>query len=198
MGKRIWKDKIYNSIMFLAAICTIISITELGIVKKIFKINDNKSINESLVVESLSCIDYENSVTNNNNQNSIDVNEEVEKIKLNYELFQEKNITPKESQSNLNVLVYSDNGKIVAIKVLDSYDNIDYSRVYYFDKNEKLYFAFLYNNDIKYRLYFKDDILIRYIDDQGFCYDLNDDFIDCKWENFVLNESYNLLSIDDI
>lgn len=43
------------------------------------------------------------------------------------------------------------------------------------------------------RLYFKDNILIRYIDENGDIYDLYENLETCSLFEFVLSESYELL-----
>lgn len=67
-------------------------------------------------------------------------------------------------------------------------DGWNYSREYYFHEGV-LYFAFVFNGTEEHRLYFKDGIMIRYIDENKNIYDYGNtsDFYD--WESKVLSES---------
>ena len=66
----------------------------------------------------------------------------------------------------------------------------NYSREYFF-KNDKLYFALIYDGTEEHRLYFSDDILIRYIDNNKNTYDYGN--ISCPFETQAKNEAYSLL-----
>lgn len=67
-------------------------------------------------------------------------------------------------------------------------DGWNYSREYYFHEGV-LYFAFVFNGIEEHRLYFKDGVMIRYINENNNIYDYGNtsDFYD--WENKVLSES---------
>lgn len=67
-------------------------------------------------------------------------------------------------------------------------DGWNYSREYYFHEGV-LYFVFAFNGTEEHRLYFKDGVMIRYIDENKNIYDYGNtsDFYD--WESKVLSES---------
>jgi len=94
---------------------------------------------------------------------------------------------------NKNIKIYYVEDQIVSIEVTSGYNEIDYSRIYYFDKDSKLYFAFVFDKRKENRLYFKNDMLIRYIDENGEIYNLNENTESCTWRELVLYESYELL-----
>lgn len=91
------------------------------------------------------------------------------------------------------VSYYYISDKIAVIEVSNDFRDINYSRTYYYDENEKISFALVFDDQKENRLYFKNDILIRYIDENKNTYDINYNLIDCKWEELVLTESYELL-----
>lgn len=66
-----------------------------------------------------------------------------------------------------------------------------YSREYYFH-NGNLYFAFVFDGTEEHRLYFKDNQMIRYIDEYGNVFDYGnlDEYSD--WEKRVLEEAYTV------
>lgn len=98
---------------------------------------------------------------------NLDVEAEVEQIRSWY-------YSPTESEE-----------KFVLSKGTDGWN---YSREYYFHEG-KLYFVFIYNGLEEHRLYFKDDIMIRYIDENKSVYDYGNtnEFFD--WESRALSES---------
>ncbi len=61
---------------------------------------------------------------------------------------------------------YNENG-IVRMDVPQGTDDFNLTRKYYFDSNGDLIFAFVYNGSQEHRLYFKEDKLVRYIDEDG-------------------------------
>lgn len=126
-------------------------------------------------------------------QELIDIQNEINRIQnMYYSISNLKNIL--EPNSEHPVIRYYTPDNMVVIKVFSGYDDIEYSRIYFYDSNWKLYFAFVYfENEKENRLYFKDDTLIRYINERGQTYDLYDSFVTCEWEEFVLKESYELL-----
>lgn len=176
-----------------AAICAILTYFNIYIPLK------NKTNEEEPIIFETSTenIDFTMNDTTNKSKKEILINveDEVKNIKNKYNSFQEEDIYPTENAINSNILMYYKNDIIVAIKVLKGYDEIGYTRIYYFDENMKLYFAFLYNDDNKYRIYFKDDIVIRYIENTT-VYDLYDNLWRCEWEQFVLKESYSFLKVN--
>ncbi len=76
---------------------------------------------------------------------------------------------------------YYRNNKVVRLDI--SSGTIDnYTRFYYFD-NEKLIFVFCFDGNKENRLYFKDNVLFRWIDENGNTHDNefnNTDFMDLK------------------
>lgn len=69
------------------------------------------------------------------------------------------------------------------IIVANGFRNNECSRTYYFDENENLTFALIKDNVGEHRLYFYNDRLIRYINEDGQNYDINQDLnnYECKW-----------------
>lgn len=77
-----------------------------------------------------------------------------------------------------------------AQKVLENgQDGWNYSRDYRFHDGE-LVFAFVFDGTDEHRLYFKDDHMIRYIDENNTTYDYPDTAQFSDWENKVLSEAY--------
>ena len=66
-----------------------------------------------------------------------------------------------------------------------------YARDYRFH-NGKLVFAFVYDGTEEHRLYFKDDHMIRYIDENHKTYDFPDTVSFSSWEERVLDEAYRV------
>ena len=67
-------------------------------------------------------------------------------------------------------------------------DKNNYTRYYYF-KDDKLYFVFAFDGTKENRLYFDNEVLFRWIDENGKIHDndfANNEFI--SWENKILNE----------
>lgn len=95
----------------------------------------------------------------------IDVEKEVEKIRSQYYKVQ-NNLDSYMSGSYLmdGDTYYYEKGFPVKILIKGGHHNWDYSREYFY-RDDKLYFAFVYQKDEEHRLYFKDGILIRYIDE---------------------------------
>lgn len=67
-------------------------------------------------------------------------------------------------------------------------DGWNYSREYYFHEGD-LYFAFVFNGTEEHRLYFKDGVMIRYIDENKNVYDYGNTSEFYDWESKVLSES---------
>ena len=82
---------------------------------------------------------------------------------------------------------YYDNAKRVRVD-LQADDKNTYTRFYYF-KDDKLYFVFAFDGTKENRLYFDNEVLFRWIDENGKIHDndfANNKFI--SWENKILNE----------
>lgn len=85
------------------------------------------------------------------------------------------------------IIEYYDNAKRVRVDLLAD-DKNNYTRFYYF-KDDKLYFVFAFDGAKENRLYFDDDVLFRWIDENRKIHDndfTNNEFI--SWENSILNE----------
>ena len=83
-----------------------------------------------------------------------------------------------------------------AQKVLENgQDGWNYSRDYRFHDGE-LVFAFVFDGTEEHRLYFKDDHMIRYIDENNTTYDYPDTAQFSDWENKVLSEAYTHIESD--
>lgn len=135
-------------------------------------------------------IDLQN---DNNMSEKIDVEEEVKKIKRQYYKVQNQKDAPAQHPAGKEIKVYYMADELVSIEVLSGYNSIGYSRIYYYDVNGKLYFAFVFDKRKENRLYFKDDILIRYIDENNDIYNLYENLGTCIWQEIVLSEGYELL-----
>lgn len=70
-------------------------------------------------------------------------------------------------------VIYMKDGNIQKIVVYNGINEMDDTREYFF-KDNRLYFAFVYNEDREQRFYFVKDMLVRYIDGQSEIYDLED------------------------
>lgn len=112
---------------------------------------------------------------------------EVAQIRKLYYATQED---PGTSNENSEVLRYVKDGATTKISVPASYNDNMYERWYFFNNN-KLYFAFVFKGQEEHRLYFKNDKLIRYIDENNVTQHYGD--ITCKMENWARNEAYELL-----
>lgn len=123
---------------------------------------------------------------------SIDIEKEIKHIQDRYYSLPEPSSLPEPTSNQPIKKCYDNNMKI--IKVYRGYNNINYSRMYYYDENDKLYFALIYfKNEIENRLYFKDDCLIRYIDKNSVIHDSDKEIIVCEWTEFALKDSYEVL-----
>ena len=123
----------------------------------------------------------------------IDVESEVKRIRSDYNSAQNQKSDPLQHPLNKDIKLYYIEDNLASIEIINGYNDINYSRIYYFDKDGKLYFAFVFDKKKENRLYFKDDILIRYIDENGEIYNLYENLESCIWSDLVLSESYELL-----
>lgn len=117
-----------------------------------------------------------------------DVEAEVKQIRAWYYATQED---PGTFTHNSEVLRYTKNNATTKFSVPASYNGWAYDR-WYFYHDDKLYFAFVFKGEEEYRLYFKDDALIRYIDNNGVTYDYGN--ISCPIEEKARTEAYELLN----
>ncbi len=119
-----------------------------------------------------------------------DVEAEVKQIREWYYATQEN---PGTHTPNSEILRYTKNGKTTKFSAPMSYNGWDRER-WYFYHDGKLYFAFVFKGTDEQRLYFRDDVLIRYIDNSGTTYDYPK--ASCEIEDRVKNEAYTLLNSD--
>lgn len=117
---------------------------------------------------------------------SIDVDGETEKIRSHYYTTQDD---PGDQYEIGGVTYYYKNGSVTKAICPSGYDNWDYTR-WYFYSDGKLYFAFVFDGSEEHRLYFVNDTLIRYIDDNGNIMDFGS--INCPFESRVKTEAYSL------
>lgn len=92
------------------------------------------------------------------------------------------------------VTAYVNNGQVVLIEVMGDKIGETYSRMYYFHNN-KLYFSFIFSGMLENRLYFKDGILFRYIDEQKNAMDSGTGVENCGWESVAREESAKYLQM---
>lgn len=119
---------------------------------------------------------------------NFDIEKEVLKIRELYNATQSNlsNLTKKDSVSG-KVKYYDDSSKLVRMDI-PSNSITSYTKYYYFENGE-LYFAFVFDGTKENRLYFKDNRLFRWIDEDGEIHDKersNNAFI--EWEKIVLND----------
>ena len=119
---------------------------------------------------------------------NFDIEEEVLKIRELYNATQSNlsNLTKKDSVSG-KVKYYDDSSKLVRMDI-PSNSITSYTKYYYFENGE-LYFAFVFDGTKENRLYFKNNRLFRWIDEDGEIHDKersNNTFI--EWEKIVLND----------
>ena len=85
---------------------------------------------------------------------------------------------------------YSPTAEDSKIELGSGQNGWNYSRDYRFH-NGKLIFAFIFDGTEEHRLYFKDDHMIRYIDENGDTYDYPDTKQFSEWEQKALTEAYS-------
>ena len=117
-----------------------------------------------------------------------DVESEVETIRGWYYATQDY---PGQASEIDGVTYYATNGQVNKIVCPSGNSDVNYSRMYYFHDG-KLYFAFIYDDSNEHRLYYKDDVLIRYIDENGTVTDYGS--IDCPFDSLAKTEAYTLLN----
>ena len=84
---------------------------------------------------------------------------------------------------------YSPGEKDIKIVLQNGENGWNYSRDYRFHDG-KLVFAFIFNGTEEHRLYFKDDHMIRYIDEEHITYDYPDTSEFSSWEERAIKEAY--------
>lgn len=117
----------------------------------------------------------------------IDVELEVEKIRDYYSTTQ-NSLNSYMIEQWVGVTLYLRNRDTVKVFIISGYDDWDYAREYFYHDGE-LYFAFVYNDNEQHKLYFKDGIMIRYIDENGNTYDYGSLDAYSDWADKVKAES---------
>ena len=123
---------------------------------------------------------------------SIDLDVEIAKI-------QEWYYSSQDQLDNMDVVdtgeatVYMENGNVQKIVVFDGINGIDDTREYSF-KDNRLYFAFVYNGDHEQRFYFVNNMLVRYIDEQSEIYDLEDADLYIDFAMELQNDAFQILN----
>ena len=125
----------------------------------------------------------------------------MQKIYNNEDEIQKEIINNKENKP-INSSIYPGvsywhiSSKVRLIVVTNGFRDKECSRTYYFDENEKLTFALMKDDIGEHRLYFCNDILIRYIDEDGQNYNIDEDLSEheCKWTELALEESYKIFN----
>lgn len=121
----------------------------------------------------------------------INVEDEVKQIREWFYGTQDSLGSYEQSTSD-NVTFYLEDGIPVKIVVKKGTDGWDYAREYYYHDGE-FYFAFIYAGSDEHRLYFKDDQMIRYIDQDKNTYDYGETDRFPEWETPAIQEAYRLL-----
>lgn len=114
----------------------------------------------------------------------------------------QKEIINNEKNKPINSSIYPGvsywyvSDKVRLIVVTNGFRDNECTRTYYFDENGNLTFALVKDNIGEHRLYFYDDILIRYIDENGQNYDVDVNLNDgeCEWINLALEESNEIFN----
>lgn len=123
-----------------------------------------------------------------------DIEEEVLVIREKYNtvVYNMKNYTEQKPQDGITIYLDA-NGNAVFIKVARGYNGIDYERWYLVEQGELL-FSFVFSGTDEHRLYFKQGILFRYIDNKV-KYDNVSGILNCKWEQTSMEESADVLRL---
>ncbi|MGN0377279.1 MAG: hypothetical protein ACI4ED_06555, partial [Suilimivivens sp.] len=124
---------------------------------------------------------------------NIDVQAEVENIrKLYYET--QENLVNYSQYEYDDVIYYWDTAGPVKVIVKEGKKGTFYTRNYYY-VNNKIYFAFVFHGTEEHRFYFKDDMLIRYINPDKEIYDYGnvDMHLFDEWTKEILEESSSVL-----
>lgn len=167
-----------------------------GVLDDTQQLKNDETENDSIKNRKEKNIEYVASKNTNSEpeeQVLIDVNTEVRNIQEKYKSLPEPNNLPDPTSDQPINKCYDDNNMKI-IKVYCGYDDTNYSRMYYYE-NDQIYFAFIYfKGEEEHRLYFKDNSLIRYKDENGIIYDVDKEDIVCGWTKFALEDSYKVLN----
>lgn len=143
----------------------------------------------------------ESNTTENEITDQFNFGQVMQHIYGNEEVIQKEIINDEENKP-INSSIYPGvsywyiSDKVRLIVVANGFRGNECSRTYYFDKDGKLTFALMKDDIGEHRLYFYNDILIRYIDENGQNHDINQDLnnYECKWTELGLNESYEIFN----
>lgn len=216
-NNKLWYEKVSIWITIIAGICAILTFIFSNI------ISDNREINNSDKTDDGYTVNGSNNIViYGSNNGDISINAETssetemleskvaspfnfgeamqniynnEKI-INDEIINNQKAKPIYSSIYPGVSYYHISNKVRLIEVTNGFSDIECSRAYYFDENEKLSFSLICDNKGEHRLYFCDNILIRYIDENGDYHDItnNLDTYECKWTELVQEESYEIFN----
>jgi len=164
---------------------------------------DNKVIYNNYYIDSLSgsIASSESNISETETKPQFNFGQTMQHIYNNEEIIQKEIINNEENKPIYSsiypgVSYWYVSNKVRLISATNGFRNNECSRIYYFDENEKLTFALIKDNEGEHRLYFCDDILIRYIDKDGQNHDIYQDLSDykCEWTNLALEESYEIFN----
>ncbi len=181
------KKKKDNGLVFLIVLLVVALTASVSVIGYVYL--QNNSVDTEIPSGDVSADNKtENSGKAEYTDENFDIEEEVLKIRELYNATQSNlsNLTKKDSVSG-KVKYYDDSSKLVRMDI-PSNSITSYTKYYYFENGE-LYFAFVFDGTKENRLYFKDNRLFRWIDEDGEIHDKersNNAFI--EWEKIVLND----------
>ncbi len=101
------------------------------------------------------------------------------------------NIDMYSKSTSGSATIWSDSMGLVKKELSLGAENYNMSREYYYDSSSgKMVFAFIYKGSEEYRLYFKDNKLVRYIDDAGNIVNNPASTEALKMASYAINEAY--------
>ena len=181
------KKKKDNGLVFLIVLLVVALTASVSVIGYVYLQND--SVDTEILSGDVSADNKtENSGKAEYTDDNFDIEKEVLKIRELYNATQSNlsNLTKKDSVSG-KVKYYDDSSKLVRMDI-PSNSITSYTKYYYFENGE-LYFAFVFDGTKENRLYFKNNRLFRWIDEDGEIHDKersNNAFI--EWEKIVLND----------
>lgn len=181
------KKKKDNGLVFLIVLLVVALTASVSVIGYVYL--QNNSVDTEILSGDVSADNKtENSGKAEYTDDNFDIEKEVLKIRELYNATQSNlsNLTKKDSVSG-KVKYYDDSSKLVRMDI-PSNSITSYTKYYYFENGE-LYFAFVFDGTKENRLYFKDNRLFRWIDEDGEIHDKersNNAFI--EWEKIVLND----------
>lgn len=181
------KKKKDNGLVFLIVLLVVALTASVSVIGYVY-LQNNSVDTETPSIDVSADNKTENSGKAEYTDDNFDIEEEVLKIRELYNATQSNlsNLTKKDSVSG-KVKYYDDSSKLVRMDI-PSNSITSYTKYYYFENGE-LYFAFVFDGTKENRLYFKNNRLFRWIDEDGEIHDKersNNTFI--EWEKIVLND----------